>query len=534
MATPLQPDRQPEPQREQRSLFGEILDWMLAPLLLLWPMSVALTWLVAQSIASGPFDRDLAQLARSVARQLVVDPGDAVRTSTVRLRQPDVVIELLRADDADRVYFQVLGIRGELLAGDHDLPVPDEKPAAGQQLRYRDDAVQGDAVRVAYLWLPPSGVAGELPPLVQVAETLDKRARLATEIIKGVIMPQFVVLPLAVLLVWFALSRGIRPLNELQQRIRKRESHDLSPLEERDVPEEVAPLVGAINHLLARLDQSMQSQKQFLADAAHQLKTPLAGLRMQAELAQRELDHGLQDRRALTRSLQHIAQSAQRAAHMVNQLLAMARAESRSAARPPEPVALAELARETVRDFVPKAMDLRIDLGYEGPGDMPSLAQPAEDGEVDGGGGPPARAAPAAGQLMGQPLLVRELIRNLVDNALQYTPAGGTVTVRVLDDPFGQVVVLQVEDTGCGIAEAERALVLQPFYRALGSGVDGSGLGLAIVNEIALQHGAELTLADARPRGSAAAQGSGPGTLVTVRFGLQAPQALPTAAAPAP
>ena len=143
-------------------------------------------------------------------------------------------------------------------------------------------------------------------------------------------------------------------------------------------------------------------------------------------------------------------------------------------------------------------MDKRIDLGYEGP----------DEGE------------PVQGILMGQPTLVRELVRNLVDNALQYTPAGGTVTARVVHDPFGQVVVLQVEDTGPGIPEAERVLVLQPFYRALGTQVDGSGLGLAIVNEIALQHGAELSIGDARPRGSAAAQGMGPGALFTVRFAL--------------
>jgi two-component system sensor histidine kinase TctE len=154
-----------------------------------------------------------------------------------------------------------------------------------------------------------------------------------------------------------------------------------------------------------------------------------------------------------------------------------------------------------VRDFVPKAMDKRIDLGYEGPDDGQSLN----------------------GTLMGQPTLVRELVRNLVDNALQYTPAGGTVTARVVDDPFGQVVVLQVEDTGPGIPEAERALVLQPFYRALGTNVDGSGLGLAIVNEIVQQHGADLTITDARPRGSAAAQGMGPGALFTVRFALSRP-----------
>jgi len=491
------------PVREQRSLFGEILDWMLAPLLLLWPMSVALTWLVAQNIANRPFDRDLAQMARTVARQVVVERGSRDAASRVRLRLPDLVAEVMRADDADKVYFQVLGARGEFVAGERDLPVPEEPAAAPQEMRYRDDAVRGDAVRVAYLWLAPTGVAGEAPTLVQVAETLEERARLATEIIKGVIVPQFVVLPLAVLLVWFALARGIKPLNELQQRIRRRESHDLAPLPERDVPEEVAPLVGAINELLARLDRSISTQKHFLADAAHQLKTPLAGLRMQAELAQREIDAGAPDPKSLKRSLQQIAHSSQRAAHMVNQLLAMARAEDKeSARRPPQDVNLARLARETVRDFVPRAMDKRIDLGYEGPDEGQSLAMPAD------------------ARLLGQPLLVRELIRNLVDNALQYTPAGGTVTVRVMADPFGQVVVLQVEDTGPGIPEAERALVLQPFYRALGTDVDGSGLGLAIVNEIAHQHQAELTIDDARPRAAAAAQGIGCGAMITVRFPL--------------
>ena len=495
MAAPTDLDPRP---KEQRSLFGEILDWMLAPLLLLWPMSVALTWLVAQSIASRPFDRDLAEMARSVARQVVVVPGSVEKASAIRLRLPEVAAEVLRTDDAEKVYFQVLGARGEYIAGDRDLPVPDETAAAAQTLRYRDDEVHADAVRVAYLWLPPTGVPGEGAPLVQVAETLDKRSRLATEIIKGVIVPQFVVLPLAVLLVWFALARGIKPLNELQQRIRRRESHDLSPLAERDVPEEVAPLVSAINDLLGRLDHSMSAQKHFLADAAHQLKTPLAGLRMQAELAAREIDAGEHDPKALKRSLQQIAHASERAAHMVNQLLAMARAEAKNVSRPAEPVDLAALARETVRDFVPKAMDKRIDLGYEGPEDALALN----------------------GKPLGQPTLVRELIRNLVDNALQYTPAGGTVTVRVMDDPFGQVVVLQVEDTGPGIPEAERALVLQPFYRSLGTNVDGSGLGLAIVAEIVLQHGAELSIGDSRPRGSAAAQGMGPGALFTVRFVL--------------
>jgi two-component system, OmpR family, sensor histidine kinase TctE len=475
---------------EQRSLFGEILDWMLAPLLLVWPMSVALTWLVAQDIANRPYDRELGQMARTVARQITVDTAAA--HPVVGLKLPPSATDILRSDDADQIFIQVLGLRGELVVGDRDLPVPEDDGSASGEVQFRDDTVHNEPVRVAYLW---SGGSGAGAPLVQVAETLDKRSRLATEIIKGVILPQFVVLPVAVLLVWFALARGIAPLDELQQRIRRRESHDLSPIEERDVPEEVAPLVRSINDLLARLDRSISAQKHFLADAAHQLKTPLAGLRTQAELAEREIDRG-SDPQSVRRSLEQIARSSQNAAHMVNQLLAMARAEDKEQALRVQAVDLPSLAKETVRDFVPRAMERRIDLGYEGPEDEAAMPR-----------------------FPGQPVLVRELIRNLVDNALQYTPGSGTVTVRVLADPFGQVVVLQVEDSGPGIPETERELVFQPFYRALGTDVDGSGLGLAIVREIAAQHGAEVSVKDAGPR---VPGGAGPGALFTVRFRVPA------------
>ncbi|MFZ2986498.1 sensor histidine kinase N-terminal domain-containing protein [Ideonella sp.] len=480
--------------REQRSLFGEILDWMLAPLLLLWPMSVALTWLVAQNIAARPYDRDLGQLAQMVSRQMAIEMA-AQSARPVRL--PESAAVLLRSDDVDRVYFQVLGARGVLLAGDRELPAPAAEETVSDEMSFRDEDYRNEPVRIASF--RPANLNGEPSEvmLVQVAETLQKRSRLATEIIKGVILPQFVILPLAVLLVWFALARGIAPLNQLQQRIRRRESHDLSPIEERDAPEEVVPLVRSINDLLARLDQSMGSQKHFLADAAHQLKTPLAGLRTQAELAQREIDAGGEPR-SVKRSLQQIALSSQRAAHMVNQLLSMARAEDEEQARRQTEYNLVRLATDTVRDFVPKAMDKRIDLGYEGP-----------------------EADDAVPRLVGQPTLVRELVRNLVDNALQYTPEGGTVTVRVFADPFGQVLVLQVEDNGPGIPLAERELVFQPFYRALGTDVDGSGLGLAIVKEIADKHDAEIIIEQAReavlvpsgPHGS-----DRPGTMITCRF----------------
>ena len=479
--------------REQVSLFGEILDWMLAPLLLLWPMSVALTWIVAQGIANRPYDHELGSLTQEVAAQAaaLASPDEAAR-ERARAEMALVVQRLLGSDDETRVYYQVLGERGELVAGDSDLPVPLEPAAAPVQVRWRNDTMRDEPVRVAYLW-PRAADGDESGPLVQIAETLDKRSRLATEIIKGVILPQFVILPLAVLLVWLALARGIRPLAELQQRIRRRESTDLSPLQERGLPEELAPLVRAINELLHRLDQSISAQRHFLADAAHQLKTPLAGLRTQAELAERAIDGGQGDAQSLKHALQQIALGSQRAAHMVNQLLAMARAEDREQALQRQRVDLAALVRETVRDFVPKAMDKRIDLGYEGP----------DEGEVS--------------PLQAQPVLLRELVRNLVDNALQYTPAGGTVTARIVADPFGQVSVLQVEDSGPGVPAAERENIFRPFYRALGTQVDGTGLGLAIVQEIAQQHGAEVTVADAHPRTG----GGSVGALFTVRFPLQ-------------
>ena len=485
----------------QRSLFGEILDWMLAPLLLIWPISVALTWLVAQGIASRPYDRELGEMARTLGLQVAsAAPLAEGRSARSRYALAPEAAALLRADETDTVYYQVLGLRGELLNGDAKLPVPPEDDViVPWELHFRDEDMGSERVRVAYLWVAPEGMAGSTQTmLVQVAETLGKRSRLTNEIIKGVILPQFVILPLAVLLVWLALARGIAPLNELQRRIRSRESSDLSPIDERRIPDEVAPLVRAINDLLARLDQSISSQKHFLADAAHQLKTPLAGLRTQAEFAQREIDEGRSEPAELKRSLQQIALSSQRAAHMVNQLLAMARAEDQEHAAQRSEVNLAELATETVRDFVPRALDKRIDLGYEGPEpDAFSLS------------------------LLGHGLLIRELIRNLVDNALLYTPPGGTVTVRIVEDPFGQVCVLQVEDSGPGIPESERDKVFQPFYRALGTNVDGSGLGLAIVREIAQQHEAELTLDDTRPRRPGQqpeADGQGPGARFTVRF----------------
>jgi two-component system sensor histidine kinase TctE len=478
--------------REQRSLFGEILDWMLTPLLLLWPLSLVMTWLVAQNIAGKPFDRALEYNVRAMAQLITL------QNERARFTLPRPARELLRADDSDTVYYQVLGPRSELLSGERDLPAPPAiEPVVLDEVRIRDDVVRGFDVKVAYLWVSLP-IPDSKPALVQVAETLEKRSVLATEIVKGVMLPQFVILPLAVLLVWLALARGIQPLNQLEQRIRERSPDDLSPLDDRTVPLEVAPLVSSVNDLLTRLGDSLATQKRFLADAAHQLKTPLAGLRMQADLAQRE-GTSTED---LKRSLQQIGRSSIRATHTVNQLLALARAEGSGVGIARIPCDLAKLTIEVVRDSVPRALDKQIDLGYDG-------TQPGAPGVW----------------MDGNPTLLKELVRNLVDNAINYTPSRpekpGVVTARVLADTFSHVLLLQVEDSGPGVPEAERELVFQPFYRALGSEADGSGLGLPIVLEIARQHGAEVLLEDAHP------DQQPPGARFTVRFSARAPDADP-------
>ncbi len=457
---------------------------MLTPLLLLWPVSLALTWLVAQGLANKPFDRALEYNAQALA-QLVT-----VQKDKVQFNLPQPASEILRADESDIVYYQVLAPDGRFLSGEKDLPLPpdDEQPFSGE-VRLRDAEMRGVDIRIAYIWVRVP-LPGAPAALVQVAETRSKRSVLATEIIKGVMLPQFVILPLAVLLVWLALARGIKPLHQLEERIRARKPDDLSPLDHKAVPMEVAPLVDSVNDLLRRLNDSIATQKRFLADAAHQLKTPLAGLRMQADLAQREGT----STEELKLSLKQIGRSSIRATHTVNQLLSMARAEGGSTSGlQRQPVDLARLVIDVVQDSVPRALDKNIDLGYEG-------ADPRSPGVW----------------MEGNATLLKELVRNLVDNAINYTPSTpdkpGVVTARVLADTFGHVVMLQVEDSGPGVPESERELVFQPFYRALGTEADGSGLGLPIVREIARQHGAEVRLEDVRP-GAAA-----PGAKFSVQF----------------
>ena len=279
-------------------------------------------------------------------------------------------------------------------------------------------------------------------------------------------------------------------MSELEERIRARKSDDLSPLDEKAVPLEVAPLVSSVNDLLGRLKDSISTQKRFLADAAHQLKTPLAGLRMQADLAQRK--DGSEEE--LKQSLKQIGRASVQATHTVNQLLSLARAEG-GGAIDFQACDMEALISEVLVESLPLAMDKGLDLGYDG------VAGEKKRRFLN---------------VQGNPILLKEMVRNLVDNAINYTPSSeerpGVITVRLLVDSYSQSLVVHVEDNGPGISTAEKERIFEPFYRALGSNVDGSGLGLSIVREIAQSHGATVSVDMAHPGQTP------PGACFTIRF----------------
>lgn len=451
----------------ERSLFGEILDWMLAPLLFVWPLSIAFTHYFANNVANYPYDQALREHVAAIARQVKLVDGKPLLTLPASARA------LLRADETDSVYFHVITREGKLLAGDKDLPMPEaggEDRALAGEIYLRDGEFNGQELRFAYTYLAEAHLPKGQWIIVEVAETTEKRTQLANKIVASVILPQFIIIPLAVMLVWFGLSRGLRPLTRLRNTIETRDPADLSPIATRRVPEELEPLVEAFNEMLERMKKNVGAQQRFVADAAHQMRTPLTGLKTQAQFAIRETDP-----EALRHALRQIATGVDRAGRLVNQLLTLARTEGGEPAQQQrEPLDLALLTREVVEDWVIIALEKEIDLGYE-----------------------------SAGQAMisGNAFLLRELAKNLIDNALRYTPSGGHVTCRLL--VTHQLVTLEVEDDGVGVSEDQAELVFERFYRVDDANTEGSGLGLAIVQEIAQQHEARASLRP-NPRGRGA------------------------------
>ena len=450
------------------SLRQRLLAWLLAPLVL-WSLgSSGLAYLLAVHFTTQAYDRSLHASIRDIERQMIVVDGQP----TIDL--PRAAIQMLEWNEEDRVYYRVATASGKHIAGNPAVPTPGSLVLG--RTHYYEAQLGTATVRVAASLLPVPGAREAV--LVAAAESTDARRSIAREILFATLVPEGLLVALAAVGVWYGVGRGLAPLERLRVEIGRRSDQDLSSLEARRVPREVRPLVEAINALLARLDSALAAHRRFVANAAHQLRTPLAGLDAQAELALRESEP-----EAVRRSLEQLHHAAGRAAHLVSQLLSLARLEPRSG-RPfqVEVLDLNELARDTTARWVPPALARGIDLGFEGSG------------------------APA--KVLGDRLLLEELLSNLIDNVVRYTPSSGEATVRVQRASIG--TVLSVEDNGPGIPEDERSKVLERFQRgSTASQTAGSGLGLAIVREIAVTHGAEVRLE---------AGSDGRGTRVTVTF----------------
>ena len=298
--------------------------------------------------------------------------------------------------------------------------------------------------------------------VIQVAQDLGARTRLAGGLALRTVAPIALIVPLLMLVTWWVVTKSLRPVERVRSQVARRAADDLSPVNADDLPDEVQPLVEELNLLLARLRTAFEAQRNFVADAAHELRSPLAALSLQVQTLRRAGDEAARET-----AVNRLASGIERASRLVEQLLVLARQEATTVAGARiEPVQLREVARQVVAEMSAAAHQRRIDLG---------LPQ-ADAGRVDG-----------------QAEALSILLRNLVDNALKYTPAGGTIDVRIADGPPVSVVV---EDSGPGIAPEARERALSRFDRLSGPSptVTGSGLGLAIVKAIADRHGARLDL----------------------------------------
>lgn len=445
------------------SIRRSLLGWLVPAFAVMLGIGVLAAYRVSLRPALDAYDQALTDDALALS-------------SSVRLMQGRPVLELspqseqlLRTDAYDHVYYALRDPDGRRVAGDAIPPPPRAQTGDGRILY--EDRFRGERVRVVGL----GAACGEAACLVQVAETMTKRDRLRGEIVLGMLLPAVGVAAVTLLLVWFGVGRGLVPLTRLSHDIRTRSYGDLHPVDETEAPSEARALVDAINRLLTDLEVTSTAQRRFLADAAHQLRTPLAGIQTQAELALQQAEP-----EQLRRTLQRLHEATLRTARLANQLLVLARAEP--GAHRFDASATCELRQvieSNADDWVHRALEKELDLGIE--------VQPA--------------------RVKVAPLLMANLIGNLVDNAIEYTPRGGRITLRCR--PEDGWIRLEVEDNGPGIPAEERRRVFERFHRLPGTPGAGSGLGLAIVSEIAQAHDATVEIAQPV---------TGTGTLVIVRI----------------
>jgi len=446
------------------SLRLHLLRWLLLPLFALLALNAYLSNRAAVAIANESFDRLLIASADAIADQVSVQDGQ------LSVDLPYVALQLLESNIQERVFYRVLAPDGSTLTGYADLPLPRIRPADGDKPRlYRAD-YDGESLHLVALRKPLFGTTISGAVMVVVAETGESRRALSRRIVLEDLGRQALLIAATGLLVWLGLRGGLRPLVRLRDQLLARPSTDLSPIDARTLPAELRPLIEAMNQHTARIDRLIQGRQQFLADASHQMRTPLAEMRTQIEysLRQPQVEQAQE-------TLRDVHDAVDALSRLVTQMLSLARSDPSALQHQQQGlIDLVELARDATLDFVSAARKKQIDLGFE-------------DGAVEV-------------RVRGNPVLLRELVANLVDNAIVYSDEGGSIVVRVVLSTAGAetppVAVLEVEDDGPGIAVADREKVFQRFYRGAAGKAPGSGLGLAIVAEICASHEARIELLD--------------------------------------
>ena len=432
-----------------RSLRAHLLRMLLPPIAAALALGAVISYFPTIEPATQAYDQALVDIGLAL--------GSHVRLTQTeyRFELPPAVEQVLRTDRFDRIYYRVMSPAGLEIAGDPGLPSPPSDAIA------HNTVYDGNKVRVVSVHAP----CGRSTCTVLVAETMVKRERLARDLLLQSILPELLIAAATLLIVWFGVKRGLRPLARLSEEIKARSAGDLRPIDAAGAPEETRPLVGALNGLLDEVSAASRKQQRFLADAAHQLRTPLAGLQAHAELA---LAQPLPE--PSRAQVERVHQATIRTGRLANQLLALARAEP-GVRISLAPLDLKSLVESDADAWVHQALARDIDFGFE----------------------------LEAAQIQGDGFLLREALANLVHNALEYSQRGARVTVRT--GRRERSAFIEVEDDGPGIAPAERGRVLERFYRVPGTSGTGSGLGLAIVREIASSHGASIAITDSASGG---------------------------------
>jgi two-component system sensor histidine kinase TctE len=439
---------------QPRSLRTHLLLWLLLPVAAIAIVDGYVSYRAAVRTAQIVQEQLLLGAARVIGEQVRVEDG------ALQVVVPPAALEMFASPSGDRVFYRATAADGSLLTGYYDLPLPPTRPQA-EQASYFDAVLRERPVHVVAFAQPVFAETGGSVALIEVAQTLSSRTALAREIWQGTIARHLALVPLLAFLLWLGLRRGMHPVLALVDRVRDRQPGAVETLDLAAAPVELQPLVAAFNEYARRLDSYVSAQSRFIADASHQLRTPLALLSTQLAYARRNDGDEREDAlRASQATVQH-------GMRLVNQLLSLTAVEGGVAeALAPEQVDLTAIVKQVLEGESWLAQERGIDLGFEGD------SQPVV--------------------VHGHAHLLVELLANLVDNALRYTPRDGRVTVRVHSD--GASSVLVVEDDGSGIPVADRERVFDRFCRLENSRSDGSGLGLAIVREIAQLHAAPITL----------------------------------------